>query len=155
MKKAIFLLLAAALSGGVYAQTADTSKLVANRAFAGASGAAKTYHVIYQLDSRDSMVIQKTIRNINNALNDPRLKGHVQIELVTFAGGTDAALKGSKYEADLRGLVLSGVIVAQCGNTMRERKITRDQIYDFMAVVPSANGELIIRQDEGWAIIKP
>jgi intracellular sulfur oxidation DsrE/DsrF family protein len=45
--------------------------------------------------------------------------------------------------------------VAQCNNTLRERKISRDQLYDFIAVVPSGNGELIIRQADGWTIIKP
>ena len=48
-----------------------------------------------------------------------------------------------------------GVIVAQCSNTLRERKLTRNDIYDFIGVVPSGNGELIIREAQGWAIVKP
>ncbi len=48
-----------------------------------------------------------------------------------------------------------GVIVAQCNNTLKERKIGRDQLYGFIAVVPTGNGELIIRQAEGWSVIKP
>ena len=157
MKKMNFLLLGFLLSASVavHAQTADSSKLAANRAFTGAKSTSKTYKVIYQLDSKDPMIIHKAIRNINNALNDPRLKGHLEIELVTFAGGTDAVLKGSEYENDLKALVMSGVTVAQCANSMREKNITRDQIFDFIAVVPSGNGELIIRQDEGWSIVKP
>ena len=63
-------------------------------------------------------------------------------------------MKGSKYEQDLKALLEKGVIISQCNNTLRERKISRDQLYDFIAVVPSANGELIIRQSEGWAVIK-
>jgi intracellular sulfur oxidation DsrE/DsrF family protein len=83
------------------------------------------------------------------------LKGHIQIELICFAGGTDAVLKSGEYEKDLRALVLAGVTVAQCANTLRERNIPREQIFDFVGVVPSGNGELIIRQDEGWAVVKP
>jgi len=113
------------------------------------------YHAIYQLDNSDEKIIGKAIRNINNALNDPRLAGKIEIELIAFGGGTDAYMKGSKYEEDLKALVQKGVIVSQCNNTLKERKITRDQLYDFIAIVPSGNGELIIRQAEGWSVIKP
>lgn len=113
------------------------------------------YHAIYQLDVNDPKRIEKFIRNINNALNDPRLTGRLTIELVAFSGGTDALIKGSKYEQDLIALVEKGVIVAQCNNTLKERKITREELYDFIAIVPSGNGELILRQAEGWAIVKP
>jgi len=97
----------------------------------------------------------KTLRNINNALDDPRLKGKLQVELIAFSGGTDAFLKTSKYEDDLKKLVRKGVILAQCDNTLHERNIKREELYDFIAIVPSGNGELILRPAEGWAIIKP
>lgn len=126
-----------------------------NRAFTGAKATLKHYNAIYQLDNNDPKIIQKAIRNINNALNDPRLIGKIQIELIAFGGGTDAYLKGSPYENNLKNLVEKGVIVAQCNNTLKERKISRDQLYDFIGIVPSGNGELIIRQAEGWSVIKP
>ena len=126
-----------------------------NKAFTGAKANRKAYHVIYQLDNGDPKSIEKAIRNINNALSDPRIAGKVKIEMIAFSGGTDAYMKGSKYEEDIKALAEKGVIVAQCGNTLRERKISTDQIYDFIAIVPSANGEMIIRAAEGWTIIKP
>lgn len=126
-----------------------------NRAFTGATATQAQYHAIYQLDSNDPKVIEKAIRNINNALNDPRLAGKLEIELVAFSAGTEVNVKGGKYEEDLKALVERGVLVAQCNNSLKEKKISRDQLYDFIAVVPSANGELIIRQAEGWSIIKP
>lgn len=126
-----------------------------NAAFTGAKATQKMYHAIYQMDNSDPKIIEKTLRNINNALNDPRLSGKIEVELIAFSGGTDAYLKGSKYEEDLKALVAKGVIVSQCNNTLKERKINRDQLYDFIAIVPSGNGELIIRQAEGWSVIKP
>lgn len=136
------------------AQSPDKA-LEANKAFTGAAATKKIYHAIYQLDNNDPKIIEKALRNINNALVDPRLAGKIQIELVAFSGGTDAYLKGSKYEEDLKALVQKGVIVAQCNNTLKEKKIPREQLYDFIAIVPSGNGELIIRQAEGWSVIKP
>lgn len=142
------------LSTVVKAQTIDAS-IEKNRTFTGAKATKKMYHAIYQLDNADTKIIEKAIRNINNALTDPRLAGKIEIELIAFGGGTDAYMSGGKYEADLKALVQKGVIVAQCNNTLKERKITRDQLYNFIAIVPSGNGELIIRQAEGWSVIKP
>ena len=142
------------ISAVVSAQTMDKA-LEKNKAFTGAKATKKMYHVIYQLDNNDPKIIEKALRNINNALNDERLAGKIEIELISFGGGTDAYMKGSKYEDDLKSLVQKGVIVSQCNNTLKEKKISRDQLYDFIAIVPSGNGELIIRQAEGWSVIKP
>lgn len=154
MKKLLAIPLLMLLINISYAQTTD-AQLQKNREFTGAVAKQRQYHAIYQLDKNDIKVIQKAIRNINNALNDPRLKGKLQIELIAFSGGTDAFLKGSAFENDLKALIGRGVIVAQCGNTLEERKIPKEQLYDFVAIVPSGNGELIIRQAEGWSVVKP
>ncbi len=155
MKKLSFLLFGLVLlATAAFAQTSDQA-LKNNAAFTGAKANQKMYYAIYQLDVNDPKIIEKTFRNINNALNDPRLVGKIQIELVAFSGGTDAYLKGSKYEGDLKVLIKKGVIVSQCNNTLEERKINRNHLYDFIAIVPSGNGELIIRQAEGWSVIKP
>jgi hypothetical protein len=155
MKKlSIALLSIVLLTTAATAQTNDKA-LEKNAAFTGTKAKQKMYHAIYQMDNSDPKIIEKTIRNINNALNDPRLAGKIEIELIAFSGGTDAYMKGSKYEEDLKALVQKGVMVAKCNNTLKERKITRDQLYDFIAIVPTGNGELIIRQAEGWSVIKP
>jgi intracellular sulfur oxidation DsrE/DsrF family protein len=145
-----FILLIATVS----AQSTDKA-LERNRSFTGATATRKSCRAIFQLDSNDPKIIGKAIRNINNALADPRLAGKIQVELIAFAGGTEAYFNGSPYEADLKRLIEKGVIVAQCNNTLKERNINRDQLYDFIAIVPSGTGELIIRQAEGWSVIKP
>ena len=126
-----------------------------NKTFTGAEANAPVYKVIYQMDQGSDEIIKKTIRNINNLLNDPRLKGKVQVELVAFSGGTAAFKKDSGYEEGIKGLVEQGVLVAQCLNTLKERKIDKSELYDFLAYVPTGNGELVIRAGEGWSIVKP
>lgn len=133
-----------------------SSKLTENAAFQGAIAKKKSYKAIYQLDSDDPKIIAKAFRNINNALKDPRLKGKIEIELIAFSGGTEAFKKvNSQYEEPLKDLIEKGVHVVQCLNTLEERKITKSELYDFLAYVPSGNGELILRANEGWIIIKP
>jgi len=130
--------------------------LIANQQYTGAAAKEQIYKAIYQLDSNDPKTIEKAIRNINNVLKDPRLKGRLQIELVAFSGGTEAYLKkNSQYEQPLKELVRKGVIVAQCLNTLQEKHIAKEELFDFIAYVPSGNGELILRANEGWIIVKP
>ena len=155
MKKYAVVLVALIFSATLINAQTTSNLLETNRAFMGAVAKKKSYHAIYQLDTNDPKIIDKAIHNINNALSDQRLIGKLQIELVTLSGGTEAVMIGSKFEKDLKELIEKGVILVQCNNSLMQRKLTREQIYDFMAVVPSGNGELIIRQAEGWAIIKP
>ncbi len=155
MKHLYFVFIALVLSAvSSNAQTNDRS-FEKNKNFKGAVTSKKSYKAIFQLDTNDPKIISKTIRNINNALSDPRFSGKLQVELIAFSGGTDAYLKESDYKNELEALVKKGVIVAQCNNTLKERKIDPTQLYDFIAIVPSGVGELIIRQGEGWSIIKP
>lgn len=139
-----------------FSATAQSPAIETNKKYTGAVASNKSYKAIYQLDSNDPKTIEKAIRNINNVLNDPRLEGNVQIELITFSGGTETYLKSNKqYEEPLKDLINKGVIVAQCTNSLKERKLKKEDLFDFIGYVPSGNGELIIRANEGWVIIKP
>ena len=44
------------------------------------------YKVVYQLESDDPKLISKTLHNMRNALEAPRLRGKLKIELVAFSG---------------------------------------------------------------------
>ncbi|MEO6707407.1 MAG: DsrE family protein [Ginsengibacter sp.] len=155
MKKFIVWSLAGILFATCVSAQSKGDLLKENKEFTGAKSSQKHFHAIYQLDVNDPKTIVKCFRNINNALNDPRLSGKLKIELIAYSGGTAALLKGSEYENDLKNLVEKGVIVAQCHNSLVEQKISPDRLYDFIAIVPTGNGELILRQAEGWAIVKP
>ncbi|GAB3843102.1 DsrE family protein [Hymenobacter jeollabukensis] len=135
------------------AQTPAAGKPAAE--FTGAVADKAEYKVVYQLDSDDPKLIKQTLRNMKNALEDPRLKGKLQMELVAYGGGTDVYRKAQPYEAELKALQQQGVLLAQCLNTMKERKISKDELFPFVSYVPTGNGELIIRQAQGWAIVHP
>lgn len=151
-QKIIFLaLLVCCLSTQVKAQDA----LALNKEYTGAKPTLTVYRVIYQLDSGSPEIIKKAIRNISNLLNDPRLQGKLEVELVAFSGGTEAFKKNSEYEEAIKKLVNQGVKVAQCLNTLKERNIKKSELYDFLAFVPTGNGELVIRSQQGWTVIKP
>ena len=154
MTKRFFFLLAG-LFLGIASLSAAQDKLQQNSRYPGAPATQAQYKAIYQMDQASPEIIRKTIRNINNLLKDPRLEGKIQVELVAFSGGTEAYRKGSGFEEGIKALAEQGVIVAQCLNTLKERKIDKNELYDFLSYVPTGNGELVIRSGEGWTIIKP
>lgn len=126
-----------------------------NIPFTGAKATLNSYKVLYVLNNGDEKKINGTLRNIRNALEDPRLKGKVQVELIAFGDGVKIYEKTGPFENRLKELQQKGVILAMCENTLRERKIDKSALYPFISYVPSGNGEIIIRHSQGWAIVHP
>ncbi|MET3114911.1 intracellular sulfur oxidation DsrE/DsrF family protein [Pedobacter sp. CG_S7] len=123
--------------------------------FTGAKANKKHYKALYVLNSGDDKKISGTLRNIKNALEDPRLKGKLEVELIVFGDGVAVYSKSGKYQEPLQALKEKGVLLAQCENTLRERKIEKSELFDFISFVPSGNGEIIIRQQQGWSVVHP
>jgi intracellular sulfur oxidation DsrE/DsrF family protein len=152
MKKYTFLLAAVALLAFVKpanAQLADPAT------FTGATAKLKHYDALYILNSNDEKKIKGTLRNIDNALEDPRLKGKLHVELIAFGDGVSVYMKSGTFEQALKDLQAKGVVLAQCNNTVKERNIDKNDLFPFISYVPSGNGEIIIRQYEGWAVVHP
>jgi intracellular sulfur oxidation DsrE/DsrF family protein len=114
--------------------------------FSGAKATKSHYKVLYILNNCEDKRISATLRNINNALEDPRLIGKLEVELIVFGDGVAVFKKDGKYQKELITLTSKGVLLAQCENTLRERKIKKDELFEFIHFVPSSNGEVIIRQ---------
>ena len=134
--------------------------LVAGQALAGVpvpatAEANHEYGAIFQIDSGGEGSIKKTLNNIENLLNDPRLKGHIHIELLANSKGFDVYVKNNGFEKKLEHLQKEGVILAQCSNTLRELHVERKDLYPFITIVPSGVGEITLRQAQGWAYIHP
>ncbi|GAB2698752.1 hypothetical protein GCM10027037_23870 [Mucilaginibacter koreensis] len=124
-------------------------------AFTGAQPKLKSYNALYIINSNDEKRIRATLRNLNNALEDPRLKGKLHVELIAFGDGVATYQKTGPFEQTLKDLQAKGVILAQCSNTVKERNIDKGTLFDFISYVPSGNGEIILRQYEGWATVHP
>lgn len=115
----------------------------------------KEYKALYVINESYENKIRTIIRNINNALQDPRLKGKLKVELLAFGGGVEMYRKKNPYGSLLIDLKNKGVTMVQCENTLREKQIDQSELFEFVNYTPSGNGEMILRHDEGWAIIKP
>lgn len=153
MKKYKFILICMAVL--FFAQTGYAQNAENKEEFTGAKATLNSYKALYVINSSDEKRVKGALKNINNALEDPRLKGKLEVELIVFSDGVEIYKKGSPYFETLKNLHAKGVVLAQCENTLRERKIEKSELYPFISFVPSGNGEIIIRHYEGWAIVHP
>jgi intracellular sulfur oxidation DsrE/DsrF family protein len=61
----------------------------------------------------------------------------------------------TKYAKELENFAVSQKIeLVVCENTMKLRKIKREQLLPFIQTVPMAIGEIIIKQEQGWSYIR-
>ena len=78
---------------------------------------------MYQLDSDDPKLINQTLHNMKNALDDPRLKGRLELELVVFGRGTTVFKKDQPFEADVLALQQAGVVLSARRLQRRARQL--------------------------------
>jgi intracellular sulfur oxidation DsrE/DsrF family protein len=64
----------------------------------GAEANGKEYKALYILNESDDKKTRSVIRNVNNALEDPRLKGKLQVDLVAFGDGVALYKRSNQYD---------------------------------------------------------
>lgn len=136
MKNLIFIFLL--VSGSLFAQkTDDGSK----------------HKVVFQFVSGDSLSQKSLINNLKNFREGwPK----AQVEVVFHGNGIFMVTsEKTTYMKELMDFAQNkDVKMVVCGNTMKQKKITKEQLLPFVSVVPMGIGEIIIKQEEGWSYIK-
>ncbi|SRR5579875_172762 len=109
--------------------------------------------VVVHLDEADPAKHEAVLRTIANLLAE--LGEDTPVELVVHGPGLTAALAGTPHEETARELLGRGVAVAACGNTMRQRNVPAARLIPGVRVVPAGVAQLVRRQREGWAYVRP
>ncbi len=142
MKKLLFLAFLAVFSASLFAQKADGSAVVTD----------KKLRVVFHLTTADTVAQKALAKQCANFLTAaPKSK----IEVVCHNNGISFLQKsktqqGSKI-AELAG---KGVDFVACENTMRERKIGREELVAECRTVPAGVVEVVLKQEKGWSYIK-
>lgn len=109
------------------------------------------YRTIFHLDELAKAPL--VFANVRNLLDD--LGGSVAVEVVANSEGVKAFLLTGQYIGLLREYAEQGVQFAVCANSLRALGFTRDDFLRAVRVVPSGVGEIVRRQTEGYAYIRP
>ncbi len=112
------------------------------------------YRVVFHLDERSQVRSKMVLKNIANVIADLG-QGNVEIELVVNGDGVTALTQSSPYQEQIKELATQGVRFVACANSLRQAGIPKEVLLERVAVVPAGVGELVRKQAEGWAYIRP
>jgi intracellular sulfur oxidation DsrE/DsrF family protein len=110
--------------------------------------------VVFQVSDGDS---QKWGLVLNNARNMQEALGgnNVKLEIVAFGPGVAMLKVGSSASSRVAEALKSGVKIVACENTMKAQKLAHNDMLPDIGFVPSGVVELMKKQQEGYAYIRP
>jgi intracellular sulfur oxidation DsrE/DsrF family protein len=109
---------------------------------------------VFQVSDADPMKWNLTMNNVNNALKDLD-EGGADLEVVVYGPGIGMLKSDSPVGERVAQVRKLGVRVVACENTMHGMQLTPAQMLPTIGYVPSGVVELIKRQGEGYAYIRP
>ncbi len=112
----------------------------------------KKYRAVFHLVERERA--RQTLNNIRNLLIDLGENG-VDAELLANSEGVNALLKTGSHGDRVAKLAEKGVRFVVCANSLHSMDLDIEDFLDPVKVVSSGMGELVRRQAEGWAYIRP
>ncbi len=112
------------------------------------------YKTLFHLDVNNALLIQMVLNNIKNLRADSGPQ-NVEVELVVNGDGVVGFTRNSAHREQIGMLASQGVRFAMCGNSLRGLGIAESDLLEETHVVPAGVGELVRKQTEGWAYIRP
>ena len=111
------------------------------------------YKVIFHIDEiRKSKLVLGNIANLIKDLGEDNL----EIELLANSEAVKLMVTASnEFSEQLNSLKLKNVTIAACDNSLHQMNLDKKLLFDFCIVVPSGVGELVKKQANGYAYIKP
>lgn len=114
---------------------------------------ASEHKIVFELTSEDKKTWETLLNNLENVRKE--LGPKTEMEVVAHGNGIGFLLKKADFQKDrMQKLTNEGIKFLGCENTMKRKKITRDELYDFAGTVPAGLAEIIRKQKEGWSYIK-
>ena len=141
------------LSVSAFVALAGAAALPAADALAQTAAAAKN-RLVMQVSDADPGKWNLTLNNAQNVQKDLGAK-NVEIEIVAYGPGI-GMLKAESVVGNRIGDALKGGIkVVACENTMHKDKLTKADMLDGIGYAPAGVVEIMQRQQQGWAYVRP
>ena len=110
--------------------------------------------LVFQVSDNDPAKWNLTLNNANNVQKDVGAS-NVDIEIVVYGPGIGMLKADSVAANRVNDALASGVKVVACENTMQAQKLTKSDMMSNIGYVKAGVTEIMQRQQEGWAYIKP
>ncbi len=118
------------------------------------SAAAKRNRIVIQMSDNDPAKWNLALNNAKN-LQDDVGAANVDMEIVAYGPGIGMLKLESPVAGRVADAMKAGVKVIACENTMRGQKLTKDDMTAGISYVPAGVTEIMKKQGEGWAYLRP
>ena len=116
--------------------------------------AAKRQKLLIQMSEADPAKWNMALNNAKN-VQDELGATNVDIEIVAFGPGINMIKFDSVANSRVSEAMKSGIAVVACENTLRTLKMSRTDIITGASFVPAGVVQIMHRQGEGWAYVRP
>ncbi len=115
---------------------------------------SERYKVVLQVSDNDPAKWNLALNNARNIQQDLG-KDNVDVEIVAYGPGLNMLKAESKVADRLAQALDNKVGLMACENTMRNTKVTRNDMYGGISYVDAGVVHIMKRQREGWAYVRP
>jgi hypothetical protein len=116
--------------------------------------AADKTKVVIQVSTNDPATWNLALNNAQNIQHDLG-KDNADIEIVAFGPGIGMLKAESEVANRVNEAVDSGMQVMACQNTMHSQKLNKEDMNSKVGYVPAGVVEIIRRQQQGYAYLRP
>ena len=114
----------------------------------------KRHKIVIQVSDNDPAKWNLALNNAKN-LQDDVGAASVDIEIVAYGPGIGMLKLESPTGSRVADAMKANIKVLACENTMRGQKLTRDDMLPALSYVPAGVTQIMSRQNEGWAYLRP
>ena len=122
--------------------------------FAAAQEAPRPTRVVVQVSEADPARWNLVLNNVKN-LQDDLGADKVVVEIVAYGPGIGMLKFDAPTNSRVTDAIKAGVTVQACENTMRGQKLVRADMHPNVSYVPAGVVQIIRRQQQGWAYLRP
>ncbi len=112
------------------------------------------HKVVFQVSDGDPQKWNLTLNNAKN-VQDNLGVDKVDLEIVAYGPGIGMLKMESQVANRIDAAVKAGVKIVACENTMAAMKLVRADMLPEIGYVPGGVVELMTKQEQGWAYIRP
>jgi intracellular sulfur oxidation DsrE/DsrF family protein len=112
----------------------------------------KEHKLVMQFTKGDSVEQETVLTQVGNII---AAWPNAKIEVVCHGSGLDLLVfSKAKFANRVADLTTKGVVFAACNNSMKRRKVKKEDLLQAATVVPSAMVELASKQEQNWSYVK-
>lgn len=112
------------------------------------------HKMVIQVSDNDPAKWNLALNNAKNIQKDLG-KDNVALEIVAFGPGIGMFKADSEVGNRVTEAAESGVAVLACQNTMRNQKLTKDDMLTSVGYVSAGVIEIMLKQEQGYAYLRP